>query len=84
MLRISDARIEEFITEDVPYIDLTCEVLGIGDAPGEMDYFTREECVLAGTDVARRMASKLGCEAVSYTHLDVYKRQPARWPREGD
>lgn len=64
MLRISDARIEEFIAEDVPYIDLTCEVLGIGDEPGEMDYFTREDCVLAGVDVARRMAGKLGCEVV--------------------
>ena len=48
MLRISDARIDGFIAEDVPYVDLTCAVLGIGDEPGEMDYFTREDCVLAG------------------------------------
>lgn len=64
MLRISDARIDEFIAEDVPYVDLTCAVLGIGDEPGQMDYFTREDCVLAGTAVAARIARKLGCEVV--------------------
>ena len=43
MLRISDTRIDGFIAEDVPYVDLTCAVLGIGDEPGEMEYFTRED-----------------------------------------
>lgn len=64
MLRFSDARIEGFIAEDVPYVDLTCAVLGIGDELGEMTYFTREDCVLAGTQVAARIARKLGCEVV--------------------
>ena len=65
MLRISDARIDGFIAEDVPYIDLTSEILGIGDQPGEMEYFTREDCVLAGTDVVRRIMEKLGCDVVA-------------------
>ena len=64
MLRIPESRIDHFIAEDVPYIDLTCEVLGIGDEPGEMEYYTREDCVLAGTGVVRRIAEKLGCEAI--------------------
>ena len=55
MLRISDTRIDGFIAEDVPYVDLTCAVLGIGDESGEMDYFTREDCVLAGVGVATRI-----------------------------
>lgn len=46
-MRFSNARIDAFIEEDVPYIDLTCEVLGIHNQPGEMEYFTRESCVLA-------------------------------------
>ena len=50
---------------DRPYVDLTCAVLGIGDEPGEMVYFTREDCVLAGTEVVRRIMGKLGCEVVS-------------------
>lgn len=68
MLRFSDARIDGFVAEDVPYVDLTCAVLGIGDEPGEMAYFTREDCVLAGANVARRIAGKLGCDVVEARH----------------
>lgn len=65
MQYFTDARIDHFLAEDLPYIDLTCEVLGLGDEPGEMEYFTREDCVLAGVAVVRRMMPKLGCEVVS-------------------
>ena len=62
MLRIPDSRLDYLIAEDVPYIDLTSEVLGIGNAPGQMEYFTREACVLAGVEEAARLAERLGCE----------------------
>lgn len=65
MLRIPDFRIDQFIAEDVPYIDLTSEVLGIGAERGEMEFFTREACVLAGVSVACRIAEKCGCEIAS-------------------
>ena len=65
MLRIPDSRIDQFIAEDVPYIDLTSEVLGIGAERGEMEFFTREACVLAGVSVACRIAEKCGCEIAS-------------------
>lgn len=64
-MRFSNARIDAFIEEDVPYIDLTCEVLGIHNQPGEMEYFTRESCVLAGTDIARRIMRNFDCEALA-------------------
>lgn len=64
-MRFSDARIDAFIEEDVPYIDLTCEVLGIRNQPGEMEYYTRESCVLAGIDVARRIMRNLDCEVLA-------------------
>ena len=65
MLRFSDARIDGLVAEDVPYVDLTCAVLGIGEEPDEMEYFTREDCVLAGAEPARRVMGRLGCEVVS-------------------
>lgn len=65
MYFFSDERIDQFITEDMPYIDLTCRVLGVDEQQGEMEYFTREDCVLAGVEVVRRTAVKLGCEVVS-------------------
>lgn len=64
-MRFSDARIDAFIEEDVPYIDLTCEVLGIRNQSGEIEYFTRESCVLAGIDVARRIMRNLDCEVLA-------------------
>lgn len=64
MVTLSDERIDRIIAEDVPYLDLTSRVLGIGEEFGEMEYFTREACVLAGVEVAERIAAKLGCEAV--------------------
>ena len=47
--------------EDMPYLDLTTYVLGIGEAGGSMEYFTREACVLCGTEEAARVAARLGC-----------------------
>lgn len=62
MIRISDERLEYFVTEDIPYIDLTSLVLGITDCNGQMEYFTREACVLAGVEEVRRIALRFGCE----------------------
>jgi len=61
MVTLSDARIDELIAEDVPYIDLTSHILGIDAQAGAMEYFAREACVLAGGEVASRIATKLGC-----------------------
>lgn len=62
MIRISDARLDYFMAEDVPYIDLTSEILGIGDAAGEMEYFSREACIVAGVEEVARLAKAVGCE----------------------
>lgn len=58
---ISEAEIDRLIAEDMPYLDLTTYVLGIGEAGGSMEYFTREACVLCGTEEAARVAARLGC-----------------------
>lgn len=61
MVRIPDSRLDYFVSEDVPYADLTTTVLGISNVRGEMEYFTREACVLAGVEEVARIAEKLGC-----------------------
>lgn len=65
MLYISDARIDQLIAEDMPYIDLTTEVLGIGGKVGRMEFFTREACVLCGTEEVARICAKLGAQVES-------------------
>ena len=63
MVRISNTRLEYLMNEDVPYLDLTSEILGISGQPGLMEYFSREECVVAGAEEAARLAEMAGCEA---------------------
>ncbi|MBQ6586229.1 MAG: ModD protein [Coriobacteriales bacterium] len=61
-MRLSEARIDALIAEDIPYFDLTCEVLGVKKQPGRMTFYTREDCVLSGAGVAARIGKRLGLE----------------------
>lgn len=61
---LSQARIDELIAEDVPYLDLTTEVLGIGAECGRMEYFTREPGILCGTEAATRVMESLGARVM--------------------
>lgn len=62
---VSDAYLEQLLLDDVPSVDLTTHVLGIGHEPGTMEYFTRDDAVLCGTEEAARIFAKLGCEVSS-------------------
>jgi molybdenum transport protein len=59
MIYLADETIEKFIEEDVPYLDLTTWVLGIGACPGKIAYYCREETVLCGTEEVTRICRKL-------------------------
>lgn len=63
MMYFSDAELDSFIDEDVPYDDLTTLVLGIGSCPGKITYETRADTVVCGTEEAVRMFAKLGVRA---------------------
>ncbi|MDF2939035.1 MAG: molybdenum utilization protein ModD [Paenibacillaceae bacterium] len=65
MIYIPDEALDRMIQEDVPYLDLTTWVLGFGPVPGRMEYFTRQEGILCGTEEAGRILGKLG---VQVTH----------------
>ncbi len=65
MVRIPHARIEQIIAEDVPYIDLTSMVLGIDSQRGRMEFYTRQDCMLAGVQVVKRIAEQVGCCVIS-------------------
>lgn len=71
MLRISDARLDYFIEEDVPYIDLTSEVLEIGEECGEIEYYTREDCILCCTEEVVRIMEKLNLEVTYFEKSGV-------------
>lgn len=64
MLYVADEDIERFIKEDVPYIDLTTMILGIGGQMGKAQYYCRENAIICGTEEALRIFEKLGVRAV--------------------
>lgn len=75
---IPDSYIEELIASDIPSgIDLTTHVLGIGDEPGRMEYFTRNEALLCGTEEAVRVFARFGCEVIE-------AKPSGTWLGEGD
>ncbi len=59
MIYFSDAEIDAFIAEDVPYFDLTAELLGIkGEAT--ISFLTRDNGVVSGVEEVARVCEKLG------------------------
>ncbi len=61
---LSNSELERFIAEDVPYLDLTTHVLGIGESRGSIEYFTRENCLLCGTEEVVRIMGMLDLNVI--------------------
>lgn len=57
---IPDGLLDRLIEEDVPYGDLTTEVLGIGNEDGRIIFSTREPTVICCSEEAGRILQKLG------------------------
>jgi len=60
MSYLDDATLDRWIKEDVPYLDLTTHLLGIGAHPGRLTLRSRGALVVCGTEEARRVLIKLG------------------------
>jgi molybdenum transport protein len=67
MLYISESTIDNFIKEDVPFIDLTTIVLGIGDQKGRLEFINREDAVMACSEEVVRIFEKLGISTTKFT-----------------
>jgi len=64
MIHFSQAEIDRFIDEDLPYHDETTHALGIAGRQGELMFSAkREGFVLCGVEEAVRIARSLGAEA---------------------
>lgn len=82
---ISDELIDKFIKDDVPYIDLTTLVLGIGSQKGRIQFFTREDAVLCGTEEVLKIFNKLNIETVqSYPSGTFIKKSSTFLEAEGN
>jgi molybdenum transport protein len=63
---ITDSVLDQFIEEDVPYIDFTSEVVGIGDQNATIEYRTREETCVCGSEEVKRILNKLNIEVLFF------------------
>jgi molybdenum transport protein len=59
-MNFSENEIDYWMNEDLPYFDLTTEVLGIGGLPGKISFVTRERTVVCGTEEVRRIFDGTG------------------------
>ncbi|MEQ8174369.1 MAG: ModD protein [Syntrophomonadaceae bacterium] len=66
MVYVSDEFLDNLIKEDVPYLDLTTTVLGIGGREGRISFTSREDTVLSGIEEVVRIFGKLGIKAQHY------------------
>jgi len=64
VIYIQDETLNKWLKEDVPYFDLTTFSLGIGNQLGVMEYFTREDAVLCGSEEVARMAAMLSLQVL--------------------
>lgn len=61
MISLSENAIDALLAEDCPYMDVTVEALGMGNAPGRLECHPKADCVLAGADTAARLLQRAGC-----------------------
>jgi len=65
MVFISQQFLQQLLQEDVPYFDLTTQVLGIGDRMGTIRFTTRAQTVLACTEEAASLLRQTGAEVTA-------------------
>ena len=75
---IKDSEIENLIAEDVPYIDLTSELLEIKEIDSKMEFFARSEMKVSCTEEASRIIEKLGgkVEFLAKSGTNLKKDEP--------
>ena len=61
---ISKRMLDRWIEEDVPWFDLTTEVLGIGGQVGSIRWYSREEAVAACVDEGAELARGCGLTVI--------------------
>ena len=66
MIYFSDAEIDAFIAEDVPYFDLTAELLDISGM-AKIKFLARDSGTICGIEEAASVCKKLGLDTIIHT-----------------
>jgi molybdenum transport protein len=82
IIYFTDETIDRFIKEDVPYLDLTTQLLDFAGKKGKMEFICREEAVVCGTEEVLRIFNKLNITSGQYVSSGA-KVQPQTTVIEG-
>lgn len=63
---ISDSKLDALLTEDVPFGDLTTDVLGVGLLPGRITFAARGTMILCCVEEAERMLERAGARTLRH------------------
>ncbi len=68
IMRIKSNTVSAWLEEDVPYFDLTTQLLGVGDQLARMAYRCRHAAIVCGTEEAALLVREAGAAVVSMTN----------------
>ncbi|MDY0191268.1 MAG: ModD protein [Desulfuromonas sp.] len=64
-MRIKSNTVHAWLEEDLPYFDLTTQLLGVGEQPARMTYYCRHAAIVCGTEEAVLLVHEVGAQVVS-------------------
>ncbi len=62
MIHFTDNELEQYINEDIPYIDLTTHLQSVDNKKVSLEIITRDDIIISCIDEACRIVKLLGCE----------------------
>jgi molybdenum transport protein len=72
MIYFTDKEIDELLSEDVPYFDITTSILKLENKPAKIQIATRENTVVCCTEEVLRIFSKLNIQVTLFTPSGEY------------
>lgn len=63
-MRIHPQTVRNWLTEDLPYFDLTTHILDVGDLSYEMAFYSREDAIVCGTEEAEILVRDIGAKVL--------------------
>ena len=79
MLYFTDQEIDQLMTEDVPFFDLTTSFLRLENKPAKIQVSTREPAVVCCTEEVMKIFSKTGVQTTLFTPSGEYLEKDVKY-----
>ena len=79
MIYFTDQEIDQLITEDVQYVDLTTSLLKLENKPARMQISTREPAVVCCTEEVMKIFSRTGIQTTLFTPSGEYLEKDVKF-----